>query len=97
MSSQCDVEKEACAETSADTECCGGPEKLLLLADEAWKELLKDKIKEEIEKSSGPKLSALAKLVAEANHQRWTYLITGKQKCEEFKGQVKEALLSLTK
>jgi hypothetical protein len=99
MSNACDVTKEACtaqAATTATTECCEIPEKLLCLADEAWKEVLKDKIKQEIEKSSGPKLSALAKLVAETNQRRWTHLIEGKQKCDEYKQQVKEALLALT-
>jgi hypothetical protein len=100
MTSQCDATKESCTETAAataDAQCCGSPEKLLLLADEAWKELLKDKIKQEIEKSAGQKLNGIAKLVAEANHQRWSFLIEGKQKCDEFTQQVKEALVSLTK
>jgi len=72
------------------------PEKLLCLADEAWKEVLKEKIKQEIEKASGPKLTELAKLVTEANHKRWSHLIEGKQKCDEYKQQVKAALLSLS-
>jgi hypothetical protein len=99
MSNACDVTKEACTASAAQpasTECCEIPEKLLCLADEAWKEVLKDKIKQEIEKSSGQKLSALAKLVAETNQRRWTHLIEGKQKCDEYKQQVKEALLALT-
>lgn len=99
MSNACDVSNEACAESaahSADKECCDAPEKLLCLADEAWRELLKDKIKQEIEKAAGPKLNSLAKLVAETNHRRWSHLIQGKQKCDEFKQQVKEALTSLT-
>lgn len=103
MSSSCDETQDsgACAETKAqhggDSECCNMPEKLLCLADEAWKEVVKDKIKQEIEKNSGAKLDALAKLVAEANHKKWTHLIEGKQKCDQFKDQVKEAFLSLSK
>ncbi len=100
MSNACDAAKETCPESAAaaaGTECCDMPEKLLCLADEAWKEVLKDKIKQEIEKSAGPKLSELAKLVAETNHKRWSHLIEGKQKCDEYKQQVKETLLSLTK
>lgn len=103
MSSSCDQTQGSghCTETAAthggDSECCNAPEKLLCLADEAWKEVLKDKIKQEIEKNSGAKLDALAKLVANANQQKWAYMIEGKQKCESFKDQVKEALLSLTK
>lgn len=44
---------------------------LLQAADEAWLEVLKEKIKEEIQKQSGAQLNKLAKLVAEANHKRW--------------------------
>ena len=98
MGSECDVSKEACTATGApgaSTECCDVPEKLLCLADEAWREVVKDKIKREIEKTAGAKLDALAKLVAETNHRRWSHLIEGKQKCDEYKQQVKEALLSL--
>lgn len=103
MSSSCDQTQGsgACAETATqhggDSECCNMPEKLLCLADEAWKEVVKDKIKQEIEKTAGAKLDALAKLVAETNHKKWTHLIEGKQKCDQFKDQVKEALLSLSK
>lgn len=97
--SACDETKGTCDEQShkAGSECCDMPEKLLCLADEAWKEVLKDKIKAEIEKSSGAKLDALAKLVADANHRKWTYLIEGKQQCDQFKDQVKDVLLSLSK
>jgi len=98
MSNACDVTKETCtasAVSTAGAECCDIPEKLLCLADEAWKEVLKEKIKQEIEKSSGPKLSALAKLVAETNQRRWSHLIEGRQKCDEYKQQVKEVLLGL--
>lgn len=103
MSSSCDQTKgpDDCSETAAhhgaDSECCNMPEKLLCLADEAWKEVVKDKIKQEIEKTAGAKLDALAKLVAEGNHKKWSYLIEGKQQCDQFKDQVKEALLSLSK
>jgi hypothetical protein len=100
MSNQCDSAKETCAQpaaATAESECPHSPENLLSLADEAWKELLKDKIKQEIEKSTGAKLSTIAKLVSEGNHRRWTHLLEGKQKCEEFTEQLNEALISLTK
>ncbi|HNB23492.1 MAG TPA: hypothetical protein PKZ32_13810 [Candidatus Melainabacteria bacterium] len=103
MSSSCDQPQEsgACNQTAthkgSDDQCCNLHEKLLCLADEAWKEVLKDKIKKEIEKSAGAKLDALAQIVAGANHQKWTHMIEGKQKCDEYKNQIKEAFLSLSK
>jgi len=100
MSNACDASQECCPETAAreaGSEHCDMPEKLLCLADDAWREVVKEKIKQEIEKTSGAKLNALAKLVAEGNHRRWSYMIEGKQKCEEFKQQLKELLVSFSK
>jgi hypothetical protein len=65
------------------------PEKLLAIADEAWYELLKEKIKKEIEKSCGPRLDKLSKLVAEANNGKWAHEIQGKVKCDEYKRNLK--------
>ena len=48
---------------------------LIEMADEAWMELLKEKIKEQIQKSSGSQLDKLAKLVTEANHERWKHKV----------------------
>ncbi len=50
-------------------------DQLLALADEAWTELLKDKIKEQILKNNGKQLDDLAKLVSNANHDRWKHKI----------------------
>lgn len=81
-----------CATTSGGSEECNMPEKLIQLADEAWEELLKDKLKAHIQAQKGKKLDDLAKLVAEANDARWKHLIQGKLKCEEFKTRLKSLL-----
>ncbi|MCE5316254.1 MAG: hypothetical protein LLG04_02685 [Parachlamydia sp.] len=46
---------------------------LLEMADQAWMEVLKEKIKEQIKSTNGPHLDQLAKLVAESNHVRWQH------------------------
>jgi hypothetical protein len=46
-------------------------DELLALADEAWMELLKEKIKEEINKYSSQHIEEIASLVAKSNHARW--------------------------
>ncbi len=62
---------------------------LLKLADEAWLEVVKEKIKEEIRKNSNDHTSQLAKVVAEANHKRWAEKMAAK-KCEaEYEEQLK--------
>lgn len=44
---------------------------LLELADEAWMEVLKEKIKEQILSSHGPHMDQLAKLISQSNGERW--------------------------
>lgn len=66
-------------------EGCNMPEKLLCLADEAWMEVVKEKIKKEIEASCGDKLNNLAKLIAETNKAKWSAKIAAKQGCHEYK------------
>lgn len=43
----------------------------LEIADEAWEEVLKDKIKDHILKTQNERMNKLAKIVAEGNNQRW--------------------------
>lgn len=81
----CSTQAAHCATPPASEECCDFPEKLLDLADEAWLEVVKEKIKKEIEASCGEKLNKLAKLVAETNKTKWSAKIAGKQQCQEYK------------
>jgi len=60
-------------------------EKLLALADAAWCELMKEKIKKEIEASCGEQMSKVAKLVAETNKAKWAAKISAKQHCQEYR------------
>lgn len=46
---------------------------LLEMADEAWMEVLKEKIKDHIRTTNGAHLDQLAKLVSESNHERWKH------------------------
>lgn len=61
---------------------------LLEIADEAWTEVLKDKIKEHILKNQGKKMDELAEIVSEANGARWKHKMEKKQKCREFKEKI---------
>ena|ERR1700722_19548562 len=58
------------------------------LADEAWMDLLKDKIREHVERLEGAHLDELAKIVAEANKERWKNKMSGEKGCEEFKQRI---------
>lgn len=89
MSDQCHSETTCPTKNVTDDCTCNMPEKLLALADEAWNELLKEKIKEEISKSCGESMDKLAKLVAETNKAKWTHTIKGKVRCREYKDKLK--------
>lgn len=68
---------------------CHCAEKFLEVADEAWKEVLKEKIKTKIIAKKGEHLDKLAEMVAEANGEKWKHMISAKMKCNEFKENLK--------
>jgi hypothetical protein len=77
-------------------ECCHHHEhedfakQLLEMADEAWMEVLKEKIKEEIRSTSGSHLEGLAKIVSEANSLRWKNKLSSQKECSQFKEKIHE-------
>lgn len=68
---------------------CDCAEKFLQIADEAWKEVLKEKIKAKILEYKGSHLEQLAEMVAKANGEKWKHKISAKAKCNEFKENLK--------
>ncbi len=74
-----------------DESCChkGHPHEflkfLLDIADSAWKEVLKEKIKEHIRETQGEKMTELAKIVSETNSARWKHKMMKKKGVKEFK------------
>jgi hypothetical protein len=69
---------------------CDWSEKLLRMADQAWKEVLIDKIKAEIEKNESEQLQKLAEIVANANGEKWQHKMAAKMKCEDYRETVKD-------
>lgn len=61
---------------------------LQCVADEAWMEVLKAKIKHHIENHSGHHLNELAAIVAEANSERWKHKIGIKKSQQEFRDKL---------
>ena len=94
-----------CSENqSSKCSCCGScqchgcqgkgkyADELLHLADEAWMELLKEKIKEEIRLNGGEQITNLARIVSTANHTRWKEKMQCKKDHEDFETQLKNAM-----
>ena len=65
---------------------------LLELADEAWMEVLKEEIVNEIRKTSGDHIKKMAKLVNETNHERWKELMAERKGLAEFEDKLKGLL-----
>jgi hypothetical protein len=82
----CSTQADNCQTPSQKgQEHCDMSEKLLHLADEAWMELLKEKIKKEIEASCGEQMNKVAKLVSETNKAKWSHKMAAKQGCHEYR------------
>jgi len=60
----------------------------LELADCAWTEVLKEKIKEHIKQQDGEWLTNLARIIAEANKKRWENKMCKEHGCQEFEEQL---------
>jgi len=73
---------------------CHCAEKFLEIADEAWREVLKEKIKAKILAKKGEHMEKLAEIIAVANGAKWKYKISAKTKIHEFKDNLKEFLSS---
>lgn len=61
---------------------------LLEMADEAWMEVLYDKVKEHVIKSHSAHLDQLAKIVADANSARWKEKMALQKNCHDFKDKI---------
>jgi len=85
----CVTETEVCNIQTETDECCDMPEKLLCLADEAWYEVLKEKMKDDIRKSCGDQMEKIAKLVNETDKAKWECKMKAKSKCDEYKQNLK--------
>jgi hypothetical protein len=63
---------------------------LLEMADDAWMELLKEKIKKQIESAGGKHLDHLAKIVAESNKERWEHKLAINELASNYKEKLTE-------
>ncbi len=87
--SSCGCHSQSCgSHQHSHGDCCDKAHKLLEVADMAWMEVLKEKIKEHI-KANDHKIDEIARIVAEANHSRWQQKIAQKQCCNCYEEQLK--------
>lgn len=74
-----------------DDDCCHEDfaKELLKVADCAWMELLKEKIKKEIETNCGEQLAQIAKVVADTNGSRWEHKLALTKTQSDYKEKLK--------
>ncbi len=71
--------------------CADFPAKFLELADCAWMEALKEKIKDQVLKNDN-KLDELAKIIGEANRERWKHKKEKFKGCQDFEDKLKNIM-----
>lgn len=82
--------KSCCSSTNYE---CSFSKQLLELADEAWMEVLKEKIKDNIKKNDN-KIDQLAKLVSEANALRWHSKMAKEKNCSDYQEKLDQLFSS---
>lgn len=78
-----------------DESSCCLTEKLLHLADEAWAELMKEKIKHAMEESCGEAMTKMAKAAACARKTEWQAKLEAKFATKKASHGLKEAITSV--
>lgn len=90
-----------CSHEHKHDSCCGHQDShdchqdiahhLLHVADEAWMEILKDKIKKHILASCDQQLENIASIVSESNKSRWQHKLAIQKAKQEFKDKLEDA------
>lgn len=83
---ECKEEHESCCHKKEQEE--NKVDFFLEIADCAWKEALKEKIKEHILATQGDRMKELAKILAEGNGKRWQHKMASKKACKEFQEEL---------
>ncbi|MEK6983627.1 MAG: hypothetical protein AABX33_03565 [Nanoarchaeota archaeon] len=92
----CSEEKDACC-CSAKECCCNNNEdhgKMVMeLANEAWSELMKEKMKTAYEKAMGEKMNKVAQVGVESCIGYWTNKMKEKHSWDEYEDKLKKAMM----
>ena len=94
----CECGEESCC-TAKSAECCCEEEsksmgKMMMdLANEAWSELMKEKMKASYEKAVGDKMNKAAQVSVEACMAYWNNKMKEQASCAEFEEKLKRAMM----
>lgn len=73
---------------------CEMTDMMMCLANDAWADLMKEKMKAELEKARGAKMNKVAAAAVQASITYWEHKMAGKMKCHEAKESMKQAFMS---
>jgi len=73
---------------------CEMTDEMMRLGNEAWAELMKEKMKKVYEKKNGEKMNKVAEVVVDGCSGYWHHMMQGKASCEEFKGKLRDAFMN---
>jgi hypothetical protein len=63
------------------------------LADEAWSELMKEKIKKILEKANGERMNKTAQLIADARYSYWMNKMKAKAEEDSWKEKISMSMM----
>ena len=94
----CETGNECCEDSKCGSECScdSGSSKagmIMGLANEAWTELMKEKMKKAYEKEIGAKMDSIAKIGVEACIAFWGNKMKDKASFDEFEEKLREAMM----
>ena len=69
-------------------------DEVMFLANKAWKELMTEKMKAELEKAVGAKMNEVAAAGVAASMDYWRVIMQEKTRCQENKEKIRKALMS---
>lgn len=89
-----ECKEEQCEDKNKCSTGCEMTDEMMCLANQAWADLMKEKMKVHFEKINGPKMDKVAKVCVEMCMGYWQHKMSGKAQCEEHKEKIKNAFMS---
>lgn len=90
----CSACKGSCSCNCCQDSCQGHQDhakQLLAIADQAWMEVLKERIKDII-RSNDKKLEEMAQIICEANRARWQHKLSAEKCCMDYEEKLKHLI-----
>jgi hypothetical protein len=85
--------KQECNSEKKCSTGCEMTDKMLCLSNQAWAELMKEKMKAAYEKHKGEKMDKMADAVVKATIEKWEVKMKAKMQCHKTKEDIMNAMM----